>query len=71
MESNLDDLQQKADTGGEVLVDNEKAGQQGLPSPARRAVRGQDWTSILRKANLEAPNYHETVKKMKEDRKPR
>jgi hypothetical protein len=67
MESNLNNLQQKINANGKELVDNEKAAAPGVPGPAKRSIRGLDWTSILRKAKLESPGYHETIEKMKED----
>lgn len=71
MDSDLNDLQQKADTNGKKMVDNEETSNQGIPSTAQRPARGQDWTSILRKANLEAPGYRETIEKMKREGKIR
>ncbi len=71
MDPDLDDLQQKADTGRKGLVDNKKASKQGVSTITGRPLRGQDWTSILRKINLEAPGYQETVEKIKEEKDAR
>jgi methionine salvage enolase-phosphatase E1 len=65
MDPGLDNLQQKVDASGKGLVDNEKANEQGVSITTSRPLRGQNWTSILRKANLEAPGYQETVEKIK------
>lgn len=69
MDTNLNNLQQEADANRKRLVDNEEASEQRLPGAPGRSVRGQDWTSILRKANLEAPGYRETIEKMKQEGK--
>lgn len=68
MDSNPNDLQQKVDASRKGLVDNTETRKQGVSAAAGRPIRGQDWTSILRRANLEAPGYLETVEKMKKDR---
>jgi methionine salvage enolase-phosphatase E1 len=68
MDPGLDNLQQKVDASGKGLVDNEKANEQRVSITTSRPLRGQNWTSILRKANLEAPGYQETVEKIKREK---
>lgn len=67
MEPNFNDLQSKVDANGKKMVDNQETSVCDLSRSTGRSVRGLDWTSILRKANLESPGYHETVEKMKKD----
>ena len=68
MDPGLDNLQQKVDASGKGLVDNEKANEQRVSITTSRPLRGQNWTSILGKANLEAPGYQETVEKIKREK---
>lgn len=60
-------LQSKVNTNGKKLVDNQEAAKQGLSAPAKRPVRGLDWTAILERAGLESPGYRETVEQMKKE----
>lgn len=71
MASGDNNLQSKADASGKGLVDHQETSNQGLPTPAKRSVRGLDWTAILDRAGLESPGYKETVDQMKKEGKLR
>jgi hypothetical protein len=65
MASGSDDLLPKTGEGGTGLVGNQKASEQGIPAHAGKCY-GMNWTQILDETGLEAPGYHETVRKMRE-----
>jgi hypothetical protein len=60
-----DDLLSETDKGGERLVGDQEADKQGISVHPGKCY-GMNWTQILDETGLEAPGYHETVRKMRE-----
>lgn len=48
------------------MVDNEKAGKQGLPIAPGRAY-GMNWTRMLAEQGLESPGYQDTIRRMRKE----
>lgn len=69
MATDHNDLQQKAHSSGEAVVDHQETGKQRISPLTGRPVKGIDWTKILEEHNLESPGYKETIEKMKRDGK--